>query len=888
MKWILALIGATLVHATFWLENIQHQGQPAFNADSSYKVFRNVKEYGVKGDGVTDDTIALNALIASGGRCGKGCDSSTITPAIIYFPPGVYLVSRPIINYYNTFMVGDYNNLPVIKAAPSFAGIAVIDVDPYMDWGFNWFTPQNNFFRQIKNFVIDLTAMPKENNGVGIHWQVSQATSLQNIYFNMVQSASGNTQKGLFIENGSGGFFSNLTFNGGNYGIHCGNQQFTTRELVFNNCNTAIQMLWDWGWVFKSLKINNCQEGINMVGSNTNASAQEVGSVIVLDSVMTNVGVGLVTLYGPNSGPGPSGSLRLDNVNFVNTPVGVKSATGGTYLQGNQLVQAWAQGNVVTGTVTSRVQGAVAPISKPASLMSGSNVFERNKPAYENLKPADILSTKSNGAKGDGRTDDTAAIQSLLNRATPSQLVFFDHGAYVVSNTITVPAGVRIAGEIWPIILAKGAAFQDSNAPVPVFRVGRPGDVGSVEISDLIFETAGPQPGAIMLEWNIKADKQGSAALWDVHARIGGSAGTSLSDDKCAKGTLEFKTCLGPFMLVHITPTGSVYMENTWWWTSDHDLDSATHNQVSIYTGRGMLVESTNAVWLYGTASEHNHLYNYQFMNAANVFAAMFQVETPYYQGVPTALTPITPLAAFNDPTFSNCTPGDKRCIKAWGLRIINTRDMIVYGAGLYSFFENYTQTCLDTHDCQTNMVTVESSIVSLVGLNTIGTSNMIQVDGVVVAKAIPNLMNKIAAGLGFIAINGRPTAVTSAPVPTSTAVQPTSSSIKPTTTVVPSSSAQPSPTKATSTAGPSPTGIAWVTNPDQSFYAPGCDFVGNDIGSQASASDKCGSVCAQNPSCTNYAWSSYNGGTCFMKSGNLTKDKAIVSATAGNLSSFF
>jgi pectate lyase-like protein len=39
------------------------------------------------GDGVTDDTAAINAAISAGGRYGHGCgQSSTTAPAIIYFP----------------------------------------------------------------------------------------------------------------------------------------------------------------------------------------------------------------------------------------------------------------------------------------------------------------------------------------------------------------------------------------------------------------------------------------------------------------------------------------------------------------------------------------------------------------------------------------------------------------------------------------------------------------------------------------------------------------------------------------------------------------------------------------------------------------------------------
>jgi len=535
------------------------------------------------GDGTTDDTAAINSAITDGNRCGKGCDSSTVTPALVYFPPGNYLVSKPIIQLYYTQFVGDAISIPTIKAAAGFQGIAVIDSDPYEDGGANWYTNQNNFFRQIRNFVIDLTAMPP-TAGAGIHWQVAQATSLQNIVFNMIKGGSGNKQQGIFMDNGSGGWMSDLVFNGGNYGMFIGNQQFTTRNLTFNNCNTAVFMNWNWLWNLKSMNINNCQIGVDMSNGPTN---QTVGSVIVQDSKFTATPKGIVTAFSKTGDvPATGGTLVIDNCDFTGSTAAVADASGNTILAGGSVVASFAQGNGYTtgndGTASASTcvasapsataqkgfQGTLAAATKPAALLDGTNVYERSKPQYETVPVASFVSVKSAGAKGDGNTDDTAAIQAVFDKAAADQVVYFDHGAYIITSTVKVPKNIRITGEMWPLIMGSGSAFQSQTSPAPVFQVGQVGDVGAVEMSDLIFETKGAAPGAILIEWNVASTTQGASGMWDVHVRIGGTAGTGLQSDTCAKNpnsTHPVNTaCEGAFLMLHVTKQASIYLENNW------------------------------------------------------------------------------------------------------------------------------------------------------------------------------------------------------------------------------------------------------------------------------------------------------------------------------------
>lgn len=87
---------------------------------------------------VTDDTAAINAAISDGNRCGGlGCVGSTTTPAIVYFPPGTYIISSPIVGFYYTQIIGDPTDMPVIKASPHFPtqAMALLDADPYMNTG---------------------------------------------------------------------------------------------------------------------------------------------------------------------------------------------------------------------------------------------------------------------------------------------------------------------------------------------------------------------------------------------------------------------------------------------------------------------------------------------------------------------------------------------------------------------------------------------------------------------------------------------------------------------------------------------------------------------------------------------------------------------------------
>jgi hypothetical protein len=124
---------------------------------------------------------------------------------------------------YNTMVIGDAHNMPTIKAHPRFTGISLLDANPYYPGDYTWYANQNNMWRQVRNLILDITALSYSYAGGCIHWQVAQATSLQNIVMNARQgSCATNKQHGIFMDNGSGGFMRDLIMNGGGRGALLG------------------------------------------------------------------------------------------------------------------------------------------------------------------------------------------------------------------------------------------------------------------------------------------------------------------------------------------------------------------------------------------------------------------------------------------------------------------------------------------------------------------------------------------------------------------------------------------------------------------------------------------------------------------------------------------
>lgn len=119
------------------------------------KVF-NVRSFGATGNGVTDDGPAINSAIASATASGIG--------GIIYFPPGVYRVTRPVSGV-GSFLLSNVHDL-VFLGDGFNSQIAMIGSSSFSDWYmFRVVSGSSRLTFANLSFVADITDKdPAEQN----------------------------------------------------------------------------------------------------------------------------------------------------------------------------------------------------------------------------------------------------------------------------------------------------------------------------------------------------------------------------------------------------------------------------------------------------------------------------------------------------------------------------------------------------------------------------------------------------------------------------------------------------------------------------------------------------------------------------------------------------
>ncbi|KAK1992418.1 hypothetical protein LX36DRAFT_753000 [Colletotrichum falcatum] len=73
--------------------------------------------------------------------------------------------------------------------------------------------------------------------------------------------------------------------------LYGGEQQFAARQLVFSGCGVGVRVIWDRGWVWKSVNMTDAKTGFKFVPGYPGGS---VRSSLITDACFTNVGAVVV------------------------------------------------------------------------------------------------------------------------------------------------------------------------------------------------------------------------------------------------------------------------------------------------------------------------------------------------------------------------------------------------------------------------------------------------------------------------------------------------------------------------------------------------------------------------------------------------------------------
>jgi glucan 1,3-beta-glucosidase len=377
-----------------------HNGISPFIANGTFwKVYRNVKDYGAKGDGVTDDAPAIQAAIDDGGRGSGGNGFGTTgAPAVVYFPEGTYLMGEPVQAYVDTFLIGNPIKRPTLKVSSTFGGNTLLYMkDPGLD-------ATINFYIGVKNLVLDSTAFSLSSSFTLIDWSVSQATQLTNVLFKMPTSSQ---HTGVSTpEGGSGTYMGNLDFEGGAIGINMNNQQYSIKTCTFTGTTTGIYISHGFDLVFQGMKFTNCEVGVNA----TNGGAGNVGSFALIDSVAQSVQTVIVTKSQNLTTGGTTGDDSIVINNLQTSNVGNTVVAGGVPLLKGSVPQTWVYGNAYLrgGPVTGiHDAGTTYQTPRASVLTSEGDYFTMAPPTYQQYsvdQVVNIKTVKGFPVYGDGQT----------------------------------------------------------------------------------------------------------------------------------------------------------------------------------------------------------------------------------------------------------------------------------------------------------------------------------------------------------------------------------------------------------------------------------------------------------------------------------------------------
>jgi hypothetical protein len=384
------------------------------------------KDLGAKGDGIADDTDALQ----------KGLDQKdsekTKSTKVLFLPKGTYKISKTLVvgRAIGPWLYGETRDGTIIRLADHSKGVtAVLRTHPRESGK----TSADWFMRNIRNLTLDAGNNPDAD---GIRYYATNTGCLQNV------RVIGNGKVGI-----NAGF---LDQSGPNLVQDCEVEGF----------ETGVLSQWIWGQTLSRVKVKKCRK----VGLVVSANSVAVENLVVEDTpqalhvqVPNDWGhwAGVVALVGGkfSGGDGSKPAIQNDGILYARdvTTKGFKSA----------IENKDAKKNVAGPNVPEFFSHPIKSLFEPSKDTPRLEIKPEPKFPWE-TDPEKWLCINDYGAIAGDNKDDTAAIQKAIDAAAKAgkTTVYFrgcgggDPNWYTVDGEIKVHGSVRfVLGLGWARIL---------------------------------------------------------------------------------------------------------------------------------------------------------------------------------------------------------------------------------------------------------------------------------------------------------------------------------------------------------------------------------------------------------------------------------------------------
>jgi hypothetical protein len=485
------------------LRSADAQSVYTMRLDDARAVYLDAGEFGAKGDGVADDSAALQAALDK-------AESGTAHEGMLFVPTGRYRISRTIYVWPGVRVIGYGAKRPVIVLGAATAGfqkdigvmvmfagwtpaeVAKMGRVPFSPPGT---VPPNNkiadahpstFYSAMSN--VDFEIGDGNPAAVAIRFHAAQHAFLSHMNFHVGSGLAALTEVGNEAED--------LHFFGGRYGILTDKTspawQYTLIDSTFDGQRESAIREHEAALTLIRDSFSNVPIGIDI-------DPEYSDELWVKDCVFKNVSGQAVTISNEKS---PMTEIGFENAALENVPVFARFRESGKTVEGKGKAYEVARFNYGLIVPGEGVMGTIGTIYDARPLTSLPTLLAHAIPA---LPPTtEWVNVNTLGVKGDGETDDTTAIQKAIDG---HRVLFFPSGHYIVKDTLNLKPDTVIIGlhpTMTQFVLLDGAVgFQGVGAPKAL--ISAPGGGANI-VSGFGLFTGGINARAVALLWKSGAD----------------------------------------------------------------------------------------------------------------------------------------------------------------------------------------------------------------------------------------------------------------------------------------------------------------------------------------------------------------------------------------------